>query len=294
MAELKFEAADEQKVFEEVFEELPQLIKTKCKGYDELYGYKLNFKDEDQQVVKKYYDEEIAKHLIFKICKAFQFNKDQVTQRIVDVLNWRREFNPLSAAFLETHNPELEEVGVITQYPEEAPNKRVVTWNLYGQLVKRKELFKDADKFIRYRIGLMEKGLRLLQFQSDDNNYMTQVHDYKGVSVFRMDGNIKKCTKQVISIFQQYYPELLWAKYFVNVPAVFSWVYGVVKQFVDEQTMSKFVVLSDGKKLSQYLKSAPSDYGGKQQGLKEQNIQNVRPTEYGLYLLEKQNNEDID
>ncbi|CAR27597.1 hypothetical protein ZYGR_0N00790 [Zygosaccharomyces rouxii] len=294
MAELKFENANERKVFEEVFEELPQLIKTKCKGYDELYGYKLNFKDEDQQVVKKYYDEEIAKHLIFKICKAFQFNKDQVTQRIVDVLNWRREFNPLSAAFLETHNPELEEVGVITQYPEESPNKRVVTWNLYGQLVKRKELFKDADKFIRYRIGLMEKGLRLLQFQSDDNNYMTQVHDYKGVSVFRMDGNIKKCTKQVISIFQQYYPELLWAKYFVNVPAVFSWVYGVVKQFVDEQTMSKFVVLSDGKKLSQYLKSAPSDYGGKQQGLKEQNIQNVRPTEYGLYLLEKQNNEDID
>ncbi|GAV53586.1 hypothetical protein ZYGR_0AK00880 [Zygosaccharomyces rouxii] len=294
MAELKFEAADEQKVFEEVFEGLPQLIKDKCKGYDELYGYKLNFKDEDKQVVEKYYDEETAKHLVYKICKAFQFNKDQVTQRIVDVLNWRREFNPLSAAFLETHNPELEEVGVITQYPEEAPNKRVVTWNLYGQLVKRKELFKDADKFIRYRIGLMEKGLRLLQFQSDDNNYMTQVHDYKGVSVFRMDGNIKKCTKQVISIFQQYYPELLWTKYFVNVPAIFSWVYGVVKQFVDEQTMSKFVVLSDGKKLTQYLKSAPKDYGGQQQGLKEQNIQDLRPTAYGLYLLEKQNNEDID
>lgn len=294
MVELRFENSSDREVFEQVFEELPQLIKDKCQGYDELYGYKLNHKDEDQQVVEKYYDEDIAKHLTFKMCKAFQFNRDQVTQRIVNVLNWRREFNPLSAAFLESHHKDLEEAGIITHDLEEVPNKRVVTWNLYGQLVKRKDLFKDADKFIRYRIGLMEKGLRILQFNSDENDYMTQVHDYKGVSVFRMDADIKRCTKQVIGIFQKYYPELLWAKYFVNVPTVFSWVYGVVKQFVDEQTMSKFVVLSDGKKLNQYLKSAPRDYGGKQQELKEQNVETIRPTAYGLYLLEKHNNEYID
>lgn len=290
---MKFENDNQRKVFDQVFTDLPKIITEKCEGYDELYGYKLNPED-DKGVAEKYYDKEVAQHLIYKMCKAFQFQKPQVVERIVNVLNWRKEFDPLSAAFFEAHSSELEDVGVITQYPEEAPNKRVVTWNLYGQLVKKKHLFKDADKFIRYRIGLMEKGLRLLQFTDEDNNYMTQVHDYKGVSVFRMDGDIKKCTKQVIDIFQKYYPELLWAKYFVNVPVVFSLVYGMVKQFVDEQTMSKFVVLSEGKKLVQYLKFAPKDYGGKQGNLKQQNISTVKPTAYGLYLLEKHNNEDID
>lgn len=290
---MKFENDSQRKVFDQVFAELPRIIKDKCDGYDELYGYKLNPED-DKSIADKYYDKDIAQHLIYKVCKAFNFQKPLVVERLIDVLNWRKEFNPLSAAFLEAHSPELEEVGIITQYPKDSPNKRVVTWNLYGQLVKKKHLFKEADKFIRYRIGLMEKGLRLLQFTDVDNEYMTQVHDYKGVSVFRMDGDVKKCTKQVISIFQKYYPELLWAKYFVNVPTVFSLVYSVVKQFVDEQTMSKFVVLSDGKKLVEYLKSAPKQYGGSQGDLNEQNVSTVKPTAYGLYLLEKHNNEDVD
>lgn len=94
---------------------------------------------------------------------------------------------------------------------------------------KKKELFQNVDKFVRYRIGLMEKGLSLLDFTSSDNNYMTQVHDYKGVSVWRMDSDIKNCSKTVIGIFQKYYPELLYAKYFVNVPTVFGWVYDLIK-----------------------------------------------------------------
>ena len=132
-------------------------------------------------------------------------------------------------------------------------NKKAVTWNLYGQLVKKKELFQNVDKFVRYRIGLMEKGLSLLDFTSADNCYMTQVHDYKGVSLWRMDSDIKNCSKTVIGIFQKYYPELLYAKYFVNVPTIFGWVYDLIKKFVDESTRKKFVVLTDGNKLGQYL-----------------------------------------
>lgn len=294
---LKFKTEEDRKVFERVFKELPKTIKEKCNGYDELYGYKMNSEDADKSSVQKYYDEDVAQCLIFKLCNAYKFQHAEIVQNFISIMKWRSEFNPLSAAFLESHDKELNEVGLLTSYPEGDANKRVVTWNLYGQLVKKKHLFKDVDKFLRYRIGLMERGLRLLDFTDEKNSYMTQVHDYKGVSVFRMDSDIKKCTKQVIAIFQKYYPELLFAKYFVNVPTVFSWAYDIIKSFVDEQTMKKFVVLSDGKKLGAYLKDCPQKiYGGKdmKRTLDQENISTVRPTAYALFLLERHNNEDID
>lgn len=293
---LKFANSEEEKTFEKVFQVLPDLIKNKCGGYDELYGYKMNPGDKDENT-KKFYDEVTAKALIYKLCKATNFNYQETVDRFVEIMKWRSKFNPLSAAFLESHNKELKDVGILTSYPTEESNKKVVTWNLYGQLVKKKHLFKDADKFIRYRIGLMERGLRLLNFTDDTNCFMTQVHDYKGVSVLRMDSDIKKCTKQVIAIFQQYYPELLFAKFFINVPTLLSWVYDLVRAFVDKETMKKFVVLNDGSKLGTYLSSCPKDpYGGKDvnNSLQGENVADVRPTEYALFLLESQNNIDIE
>lgn len=107
----------------------------------------------------------------------------------------------------------------------------------------------------------------------------------------------RNCSKTVIGIFQKYYPELLYAKYFVNVPTVFGWVYDLIKKFVDESTRKKFVVLTDGNKLGQYLKGCPQEgYGGqdKQNNLSKQNVTNVHPTEYGLYILQKQIIEDVE
>ncbi|QLG71724.1 hypothetical protein HG535_0C00730 [Zygotorulaspora mrakii] len=297
MDTLKFNTDVEKSVFEEVFKDIPELIKTKCGGYDELYGYKLNPEDEDKANVEKYYREDVAKGIVYKLCKAYKFERSEIISNFISIMRWRADFNPLSAAFLESHDKELQEVGILTSYPAESANKKIVTWNLYGQLVKKKHLFEDVEKFLRYRIGLMERGLRLLDFNDESNCYMTQVHDYKGVSVFKTDGAIKKCTKQVIHIFQKYYPELLYAKYFVNVPSFFGLVYDVVKKFVDAETMKKFVVLSDGAKLGRYLKSCPkTPYGGsgEKKTLQQENFTDVRPTEYGQFILERSSNQDID
>ncbi|CCF58788.1 hypothetical protein KAFR_0F01910 [Kazachstania africana CBS 2517] len=291
---MNFRSAHEGNVFKKVVAELPGIISKKCDGYDELYGYKLVPDEPNSE--RKFYDKEIAECLIYKFCKGYQFHYEIVVEHIVNVLNWRREFNPLSAAFKEVHNKELVEVGILASYPNHESNKKVVTWNIYGQLIKKKYLFKDGEKFLRYRIGLMERGLRLLDFKDDTNNYMTQVHDYKGVSVLSMDSDMKKVVREIVLVFQSYYPELLYAKYFINVPSFLRWIYDVIKTFVDENTKKKFVVLSDGRKMAHYLKDVPStNYGGSDTNtLQQENITNVRPTEYGLYILEKQANEDID
>ncbi|CCK73609.1 Sfh5p NDAI_0G06260 [Naumovozyma dairenensis CBS 421] len=297
---MNFNNDAEKSTFDKIVNELPNIIKTKCNNYDELYGHRL-IKDQDDEdsIRNQYYNESIAHALIYKLCKAYQFQYHEIVKHIIAILKWRHDFNPLSAAFKEVHDPELQHVGILTRYLEgkNDGNKKVVTWNLYGQLVKKKHVFKDISKFLRYRVGLMERGLKLLDFNNENNCYMTQVHDYKGVSMWKMDPEIKKCTKLTIRTFQNYYPELLYAKYFVNVPKVLSWVYDLVKTFVDERTRRKFVVLNDGTKLGEYLPECPSlEYGGqdKKRTLMEQNVKVVTPTPYGLFLLEQQNKEDID
>lgn len=285
---MKFASDLEKKTFEKLVEQLPSLIEKKCQGYDEMYGYKL--------LPGEHYDESIAHALVYKYCKAYKFQYDEIASNLCSTLNWRREFDPLSAAFSERHDETLNNVGLLTKYDDEQPNRKVVTWNLYGELSKQKQVFADVNKFLRYRVGLMERSIGLLDFKDETNDYVAQVHDYDGVSMWRMDPDIKKCTKQVIAVFQKHYPEMLSAKFFINVPSLLTWVYDVVKRFVNEETRRKFVVLNDGTKLGQYLPAAPSKlYGGNsKQTLEEQNVLEVKPTPYALYLFEQKVGADVE
>lgn len=294
---LVFKDDNEKKVFNDIKTQLPDIIKTKCQNYDEFYGHKLIPGGNGSE----YYNEDIANKLIHKLCKAYQFNETEIRQKIIKILNWRKDFNPLSAGFLEQHGEEFEKIGILTKNEANEANKKTITWNLYGQIKDKSKIFGNgkAEKFIRYRIGLMERGINLLDFDNDDddNCYMTQIHDYKGVSlIFGMNSEMKSSIKEIVSIFQEYYPESLYAKYFVNVPNILGWIYDIIIKFIDKKTSEKFVVLSNGNKLGNYIKNCPQkDYGGTdKKTLKEQALQKVRPTDYGLFLLQQQSTQEID
>lgn len=273
---------------------LPEIVSKQCEQYDELYGYKIL--PDSVGSKNQFYNETIVNKLLLKICKANEMQYDKTVNQLVRILTWRKKFNPLSAAFLEVHNPHLMEIGLLTFSNENDPNLKTITWNLYGKMKNRKLVFNDMDKFIRYRIGLMERGIKTLDFENDDNCYMTQIHDYKDISMLNVDPNMKKCVKQIIAIFQDYYPELLYSKFFVNVPLILSWIYDLFKTFVPQETRKKFVVLNNGKKLSNHLNDIPfENYGGKnKKTLSELNITDVRPTPYGQFILEQQVVEDVE
>ena len=101
---------------------------------------------------------------------------------------------------------------------------------------------------------------------------MVQVHDYKSVSFFRQNPNVRAASTEVIKQFALVYPELLKEKFFVNVPAVMGWVYGVIKLFVAEKTRKKFHPMSNGENLTAEFVSGkegwdakkllPKEYGG--------------------------------
>ncbi len=104
-----------------------------------------------------------------------------------------------------------------------------------------------------------------------------QVHDYKSVSFFRQNSEVKEASKETIKTFAQNYPELLKEKFFVNVPAIMGAVYAFMKLFVAAKTVKKFHPMSNGGALALEFGESnvkglgemlPKEYGGRGEDLK--------------------------
>lgn len=106
---------------------------------------------------------------------------------------------------------------------------------------------------------------------------MTQVHDYKGISFLRQSDQIKSASRETIKLLADNYPELLKEKFFVNIPAIMGFFYGVMKLFVAKKTLKKFHPMSAGTNLAKEFVDSkvgglgdklPAEYGGKGADLK--------------------------
>jgi phosphatidylinositol transfer protein SFH5 len=149
-----------------------------------------------------------------------------------------------------------------------------------------------SPSFMDYRIALQELAIQELHLSSatspitndsPDPYKITQVHDYKSVSFFRPNPNVKAASTEVIKQFATAYPELLKEKFFVNVPAVMGWMYALIKLFVAAKTAKKFHPMSNGQNLAAEFPPAgaggghldgrrlPKEYGGEGQGFEGRN-----------------------
>lgn len=271
--------------------------------YDEIFGYRINVAD------KEYVDVLIRNEILLKFLAADGYDLDLAKERLINTFNWRNKFQPLSAAFDENFHVELVELGVITHFNKDVklPNLDIATWNLYGNLKNPKKIFekfggklhKDlpGSEFLRWRIGLMERALQLLDFTNPDLNRIAQVHDYKNVSILRIDPGMRAATKEIIKIFGDNYPELLSTKFFVNVPLLAGWVFTFLKALgiITEETLRKFQVLNHGDLLKSFgADNLPIEYGGKlKKDLFALEVSNVKLSEYGQVILKRIGDEEI-
>lgn len=107
---------------------------------------------------------------------------------------------------------------------------------------------------------------------------ITQVHDYQNISFMRQSSAVNNASKTTIEVFATNYPELLKEKFFINVPAIMGFVYGMIKVFVAEKTRRKFHPMSNGGALADEFSDSkvkdlgtmlPTVYGGKGKDLAE-------------------------
>ncbi|KAI7856159.1 CRAL-TRIO domain-containing protein [Circinella umbellata] len=176
--------------------------------------------------------------LLIKFLRAREMDLDQASKMLSDSIAWRKEFKTDSILNEEFDDSIFGGVGYIYKNDKEG---RPVCYNFYGEL-DQEAVFGDLQKFIRWRVQLMEKGVQLIDFTTVDT--MVQVHDYKGVSMFGRTANSKQATKEIIKIMQDNYPEFLSTKFFVNVPWWGSKIFKLIRPLLPEATVKKFIVCS--------------------------------------------------
>lgn len=247
-------STDSKAAYTALKEAVPELIKKA--DYAELYG--LDFANPAEWT--KAHEKVLHKYLV-----ANKNDVEAAKTQLLNTLKWRKEFKPLEAA-KESHSADLDKLGVITK----SPSGKVITWNLYGAITNRQEVFGKLDQFLRWRVGLMERGIALLDLTSDEFDTMDQVHDYMDVSFLRMDKETKTASSRTIKLFQDYYPEFLSRKYFVNVPYIMTWVFSFAKAFMAKETAAKMQIIGNGKDLKYDLGDwIPKAYGGRAKGFSE-------------------------
>jgi phosphatidylinositol transfer protein SFH5 len=98
----------------------------------------------------------------------------------------------------------------------------------------------------------------------------TRLIDYDGVGISSRTAESKAAASEASSIFQSHYPEMLYKKYFVNVPSFMSWIFWLFKPLLSTQTIAKMSVVGKGsdtigKELLVIIDASelPKRYGGK-------------------------------
>ncbi|KAJ2595244.1 Non-classical phosphatidylinositol transfer protein (PITP) [Coemansia sp. RSA 1721] len=176
--------------------------------------------------------------ILNKFIKARGNDVEQAQEMLKNTLVWREKFNV--AGILDEEFPEdvFANVGYIYGHD---PEGRPVTYNTYGNLDNAK-VFGDLDRFLRWRVQLHERGMRMLDFV--DVADMVQVHDYDGVGLLSYDKTARAASKATVQLMSDNYPETLATKIFANVPGWGETIFNIVCRWLSEETKSKFVVVS--------------------------------------------------
>jgi len=205
---------------------------------------------------------------LMKFLRARNLNPTSAAEMLIATLRWRDQFKIDEVMKEEFPVDIFGKLGFIF-----GKDKRggPVTYNLYGANKDLQAVFGDVQRFLRWRVQLMEKSIAQLDFETVDQ--MVQVHDYEGVGLRDRDANSKNAASETTSVFQGHYPEFLSRKYFINVPTVMSWVFWLFKSLVSSQTFSKMSVVGSGqhsikKALEEVIdeKEIPKRYGGQAEG----------------------------
>ncbi|KAJ1723968.1 Non-classical phosphatidylinositol transfer protein (PITP) [Coemansia erecta] len=176
--------------------------------------------------------------ILHKFIKARNGDVTQAREMLKNTLVWRVQFDV--ANILEEKFPEdvFSKVGYVYGHDREG---RPVTYNSYGNL-DNASVFGNLDRFLRWRVQLHERGMRMLDFV--DVADMVQVHDYDGVGLLSYDKSARAASKATVQLMSDNYPETLATKIFANVPGWGETIFNIICRWLSEETKSKFVVVS--------------------------------------------------
>ncbi|XP_031496688.1 patellin-6-like [Nymphaea colorata] len=211
--------------------------------------------------------DERADVVLLKFLRARDFRVQDAMAMLEKCLDWRKEFKTDGILDEDLGFKELE--GVVAYMHSYDKEGHPVCYNAYG-VFKDKEMydkvFGDEEKlkrFLRWRVQVLERGINLLHFKPGGVNSMIQVTDLKNMP----KRELRVASSQILSLFQDNYPEMVARKIFVNVPWYFSMIYSMFSPFLTQRTKSKFVIARENnvaETLYKFIRpeNVPVQYGG--------------------------------
>lgn len=190
--------------------------------------------------------DEKADVILLKFLRARDFRVQDAYNMLVKCLSWRRDFAADGVVEEELGFKELE--GVVAYMQGYDREGHPVCYNAYGVFRDKdmyERIFGDEEKlkkFLRWRVQVLERGINLLHFKPGGVNSIIQVTDLKDMP----KRELRVASNQILSLFQDNYPEMVARKIFINVPWYFSMLYSMFSPFLTQRTKSKFVISKEG------------------------------------------------
>ncbi|MBA0850066.1 hypothetical protein Goshw_024746 [Gossypium schwendimanii] len=212
-------------------------------------------------------EDEKADVVLLKFLRARDFRVLDSFRMLEKCLAWRKEFKADSVGEEDLGFKELE--GVVAYMHGYDREGHPVCYNAYG-VFKDKDMYErifgdeeKLNKFLRWRIQVLERGISLLHFKPGGINSIIQVTDLKDMP----KRELRVASNQILSLFQDNYPEMVARKIFINVPWYFSVLYSMFGPFLTQRTKSKFVISREGhaaETLYKFIRpeDVPVQYGG--------------------------------
>ncbi|KAI3507319.1 hypothetical protein L2E82_51925 [Cichorium intybus] len=205
--------------------------------------------------------------ILLKFLRARDFRVQDSLNMLIKCLSWRKDFGADSIVEEDLGFKELEGlVAYMNGYDREG---HPVCYNAYG-VFKDKEMYEKIfgdneklTKFLRWRVQVLEKGIKMLHLRPGGINSIIQVTDLKDMP----KRELRVASNHILSLFQDNYPEMVARKIFINVPWYFSMLYSMFSPFLTQRTKSKFVLSKEGnvaETLYKYIRpeDVPVQYGG--------------------------------
>ncbi|KAL7142947.1 hypothetical protein ABFS83_08G158600 [Erythranthe nasuta] len=209
--------------------------------------------------------------LLFKFLVARDFKTNDALEMLRNTLEWRKENKIDSITEEQLSESFYDTVGYMKGSDREG---HPVCYNVYGvfddEATYNKTFGTEAsrEKFLRWRLQLLEKEIRKLDFRHGGVSKLLQINDLKNApGPSRRD--LRLATKRAVGILQDNYPEFVSRNIFINVPFWYYAFNAILSPFLTQRTKSKFVFSRPSRVTETLLKyiaaeEIPIIYGGLQ------------------------------
>ncbi|KAK7341036.1 hypothetical protein VNO80_23960 [Phaseolus coccineus] len=206
--------------------------------------------------------------ILLKFLRARDFKVKDAFSMLKNTVRWRKEFG-IDGLVLEDFGSDWDKVVFTDGQDKEG---HPVCYNVFGEF-ESKELYNKTfsdeekrNKFIRWRIQVLEKSVRSLDFSPTAISTIVQVNDLKN-SPGLGKRELRQATNQALLLLQDNYPEFVAKQIFINVPWWYLAFYRMISPFFTQRTKSKFVFAGPSKSAETLFKYiapelVPLQYGG--------------------------------